>query len=101
MDVLAVLQQFINIKAVLAAVVLTQLLKYALPSPTVQRTTEVIPGHLTTRLLPLVPISVGFVVTYFLEKDSAYTWDDAFRGCMSGMFAAFTYRTTKVSIFGE
>lgn len=101
MDILAVLQQFINIKAVLAAVVLTQMVKYWLPSPTVDRTMQVIPGHLTTRLLPMVPVLIGFIVTYFLEKDSRYTVDDAFRGCMSGMFAAFTYRTTKVAIFGE
>lgn len=101
MDILAVLQQFINIKAVLAAVVLTQAIKYFLPSPTVGRTTDTIPGHLSTRLLPFVPLLIGFIVTYFIERDSTYTADDVFRGLMSGMFAAYTYRTAKVAIFGE
>ena len=89
-------------KAVLLAIFLTQAIKYFLPSPSgEQGTAETIRGSLPVRLLPFFPLLVGFVVTYLLEIDTRYTQDDAVRGVMSGMSAAYGYRTTRVSIFGD
>ena len=102
MDLLSVIQQYINFKAVLLAVAVTQAIKfYVLPSPGPERSAEVVPGRLTTRLLPLFAILIAFIATFLLERDSLYTLDDGVRGVMSGVFASYSYRTAKVSLFGE
>ena len=106
MDILTLIQQYINIKAVLAAVVGTQFVKFFLPTPPVVIETwwdrfEVRTGPFLTRIVPILPIVFGIVVTFYLERDSTYSTDDAFRGVMSGAFAAYSYRTTKALIFGE
>jgi hypothetical protein len=106
MDYLAVIQQYINIKAVMVAIVLTQFIKYFLPSPVKDPATTlerfaVKSGPFLNRLVPVLPVVIAFIVTYFLEKDSAYTMEDAVHGISSGAFAGYTYRTTKALIFGE
>jgi hypothetical protein len=102
MDFIAILQQFVNMKAVLLAIFLTQALKYFLPAPSGEKgTPEIIRGTWPVRLLPFFPLLVGFVVCFLLEIDSHYDKDDAVRGIMSGISAAYGYRTTRVSIFGD
>lgn len=105
MDYLAILQQFVNMKAVLASVLVTQIVKYFLPNPpsvmTEGRTTEVEAGKWWTRLLPFCPILIGMIFCYFLERDTQYTFDDGVKGFMSGALGAYLYRTTKVAIFGD
>jgi len=107
LDYLLIIQQFVNMKAVVAAVVLTQIIKYYLPAPTLmmlkegERTTQVEAGKWWTRLLPFAPTLIGMVFCYFLERDTQYTFDDAVKGFMSGALASYLYRTTKVSILGE
>jgi len=105
LDYLQIVQQFVNMKAVLIAVMLTQLVKYFLPSPPEtpagERTTELEPGKWWTRLIPFCPIFLGMVFCYFIERDSRYTFDDVVKGFMSGALAGYLYRTTKVTLFGD
>jgi hypothetical protein len=101
MDYIALLQTYINIKAVVAAIVFTQFVKYWLPPATSGGKFSVRVGPYLSRIVPFLPVVFGFVVTYFLDLDSSYTAEDAFQGVMSGTFAAYTYRTTKALIFGE
>jgi len=99
-DILPIVQQFVNMKAVMLAVLLTQATKYwILPSPNGSKTTEVIPGAISTRLLPFLPVLIGILYCTLVER-TATVMEDAIRGVFTGMVAAFTYRTTKVSIFG-
>ena len=99
-DILPIIQQFVNVKAVMLAVLLTQATKYwVLPSPYGEKTAEVIPGHITTRLLPFLPVLIGILYCTLVER-TATVMEDAIRGIFTGMMAAFVYRTTKVSIFG-
>ena len=100
-DVIAIVQQYVNVKAVVLAVVATQLLKYLIPSPDDGKATDTIRGHWTTRLLPVVPLVVGAAFCALIERDNAFTAEDIVRGAMSGTLAAWVYRTTKVSIFGQ
>ena len=101
-DFWSVIQQFVNIKAVLLAVIGTQAIKYLLPSPVKgEITSDVVRGSWTTRALPFVPVLIASVVTFLLEMDVKYTQDDFVRGFMSGAFAAYLYRTTRVTIFGD
>jgi len=94
-------------KAVVASVLVTQIIKYYLPSPPSlmlkegERTAEVEAGKWWTRLLPFSPILIGMAFCYFLERDSQYTFDDGVKGFMSGALGSYLYRTTKVSILGE
>ncbi len=106
MDWLAIVQQYINIKAVVVAIVLTQFIKYFLPSPVKDPVTTlerfaVKSGPFLNRLVPVLPVVIAFVVTYLLERDAAYSMEDAVHGISSGAFAGYTYRTTKALIFGE
>ena len=107
MDYLAIIQGFVNMKAVVAAVMLTQVVKYYLPTPPEgtfapgERTTDTEPGRWWTRILPFCPILIGMGFCYFLERHTQYTFDDAVKGFMSGALGAYLYRTTKVTIFGE
>ena len=107
--ILTIIQAYINVKAVMVAVVLTQLVKRFLPS--VPATNDVPlkwwqkfsvkDGPILTRIIPLLPVLFAFIVTFFLEHDSTYTAEDAVRGIASGGFAGYTYSTTKTMIFGE
>lgn len=130
LDLLTMIQQFVNIKAVLLAVAGTQALKYYLPCPlslpvtvttdsageksveqtegqgplasgsTSVRSSAVVPGSWTTRMLPFVPLLIALIVTFVLEYDSKFTSEDFVRGILSGMLASYGYRTTKVVFFG-
>jgi hypothetical protein len=106
MDWIVVIQQYINIKAVVVAIVLTQLIKFFLPPVPKDILTwwdrfTVRSGPVLNRIVPVLPVAIAFVVTYFLERDSTYTMEDAVHGISSGAFAGYTYRTTKTMIFGE
>ena len=99
-DILPIIQQFVNVKAVMLAVLLTQATKYwVLPSPSGEQKSEVVPGALSTRLLPFLPVLVGILYCTLIER-TATLLEDTIRGIFTGMMAAFAYRTTKVSIFG-
>jgi hypothetical protein len=100
-DILPIVQQFVNVKAVMLAVLLTQGTKYwVLPSPCGEKTAEVVPGTLSTRLLPFMPVLIGILYCTLIER-TATVMEDTIRGIFTGMMAAFAYRTTKVSIFGQ
>jgi hypothetical protein len=99
-DILPIVQQFVNVKAVMLAVLLTQGVKYWLPSPSGEKKTEVVPGALSTRLLPFLPVLIGILYCTLVER-TATVMEDSIRGIFTGMMAAFAYRTTKVSIFGQ
>ena len=101
-DILPIVQQFVNVKAVMLAVLLTQAVKYwVLPCPAgSEKKSEVVPGALSTRLLPFMPVLVGILYCTLIER-TATVMEDVIRGIFTGMMAAFAYRTTKVSIFGQ
>ena len=107
--VLTIIQAYINVKAVMVAVVLTQLVKRFLPSVPATNGSPlkwwekfaVKEGPVLTRIVPLLPVFFAFIVTFFLERDTSYTAEDAVRGIASGGFAGYTYSTTKTMIFGE
>ncbi len=106
MDYIALIQQYINMKAVLFAIAGTSIFRFLWPSPPKEIVTwfdrfTVREGPVINRLLPVLPVVIAFVCTYYFEQDSRYTMDDAFRGIMSGTFAAYTYKTVKTLIFGE
>ena len=96
----ALLLQSMDPIAVIVAIALTQLFKIMLPSPIPgDRSTAVVPGRLSTRILPFIPILIGTATVCILH------WGQPFRqllvrGFVSGIAAAYFYRTTKVSIFG-
>jgi len=98
-DVLPIVQQFINVKAVGLAVILTQFVKYLLPSPSGERTAELIAGKWYTRAMPFLPLAIGIVYCTLVER-TATAMEDSIRGIFTGSTAAYAYRTAKVSIFG-
>jgi hypothetical protein len=100
-DILPIVQQSINLKAVALAVILTKFVKYWLPSPGLERSTKMIPGHISTRILPFLPILFGVVFCGLIERDSTYVMEDVIRGIFSGAMAAYSYRAVKVSFLGE
>jgi hypothetical protein len=105
-QIIAALQTYMNIKAVICAVVGTQIIKWFLPPESKELTTwwdrfTVRSGPILNRAVPILPVLIAFVVCYFVEKDSSYTWDDAVHGISSGAIAGYLYRTTKTLIFGE
>jgi hypothetical protein len=94
-------------QAVLIAVIITQIVKYFLPTPSTStltpegRTTTVEAGKWWTRLLPFCPILIGMISCCGIEWDGKFTFADGVKGFMSGALAAYLYRTTKVTILGE
>jgi len=99
-DILPIISQFINPKAAALSIVLTQMIKYLLPSPDKSLSAEVIKGHWTTRLLPLAPIVIGIIYCTLVER-TATVMEDTIRGIFTGAMGAWGYRTTKVSVFGS
>ena len=99
-DILPIIQQFVNVKAVAMSIILTQMLKYLLPSPDKTLSAELIKGHWTTRLLPLAPIVIGIIYCTLVER-TATVMEDTIRGIFTGAMGAWGYRTTKVSVFGS
>jgi hypothetical protein len=105
-DYIQIIQQHVNMQAVAIAVIITQIVKYYLPTPSVltlpvgERTTTVEAGRWWTRLLPFCPILIGMASCFGIEWDGKYTFADGVKGFMSGALAAYLYRTTKVTIFG-
>lgn len=111
-EFIQVLQAYVDMRAVLIAVILSQSLKYFLPSPAQVTeggmTTTDIPksfmiesGKWWTRLMPFFPVLIGMVSCYFIDRVSPYTFAAAVRGFLSGALAAYLYRTTKVTVFGD
>ena len=99
-DILPIIQQFVNVKAVAMSIILTQMIKYLLSSPDKTLSAEVIKGHWTTRLLPLAPIVIGILYCTLVER-TATVMEDTIRGIFTGAMGAWGYRTTKVSVFGS
>ena len=88
--------------AVIIALAFTQLLKRFLPTPPDGNKWNDVVGW-AYRILPFVPVLVGVAVVIF--KDVLFTptmkWDDGLvKGVVSGIAAAYAYRTVKVAIFG-
>lgn len=103
MDFLTLMQGVMDWIAVVVAIVVTQGVKYWLPTPSVYTSTDTIPGHLGTRFLPFVPIIVGLAVVFLRWKlaGGKEALDPVFvRGIMSGIAAGHFYKTWKVSIIG-
>lgn len=103
MDFLTLIQGVMDWIAVVVAIVATQGYKYLMPSPSVEKTTEVIPGHLGTRFLPFVPIVIGLAVVFLRWKlaGGKEGLDPVFvRGIISGIAAGHFYKAWKVTIIG-
>lgn len=99
-DIIPIVQQNINIKCVALSIIMTQILKYALPSPDGKISAEVIAGQWTTRLLPAVPILISILYCTLVEPVQT-TMENIIRGIFTGAMGAWGYRTTKVSFFGQ
>jgi len=99
-DIVPIIKQFINGKGTILSIVLTQMLKYVLPSPDGKLSAEVIAGHWTTRLLPMFPILIGIMYCTLVEPEQT-TMENVIRGIFTGAMGAWGYRTTKVSVFGQ
>lgn len=97
-DIVSIIQQFVNVKAVLLAFVVTKLLTYILNKFCPDKIAS---GSILSRLLPLFPLALGGLFCGVIERDSHFVFEDVFRGLMSGMMAAYWYRAVKVSFFGE
>lgn len=97
-DIIPVIQQFVNVKAVVLAFGVTKAFTYLVGK---FMTEKMDPGKVIPRLLPVLPLILGGVFCGIFERDSHFVFEDVFRGVMSGMMAAYLYRTVKVSLFGE
>ena len=97
-DILPIIQQSINLKAVVLAIVLTQVVRYCLPSGD-GTVSSAVPGW-ANRLLPLLPLAFGMLFCGLIERDSTYAMEDVIRGVFSGAMASYSYRMVKVSILG-
>jgi len=100
-EIIKVIQQYVNMLAVIAAVVATQGLKRLLPNDPEGSSTSVEPGKWWTRCLPFFPVLFGIGFCLLIEKDASFTFADGVRGFMSGALAAYLYRTSAVTIFGK
>lgn len=98
-DVLPIVQQYVNVKAVALGVVSTQFVRYWLPNGEEQRSTVVVGW--SKRLLPVLPLVFGMLFCGLIERDSAYVLEDLMRGIFSGTLAAYSYSLVKVSFFGK
>jgi len=100
-DLLPVIAQYVTLRGVALAVLVTQLVKYWIPGPTGEKgSPETVPGALSTRLLPFLPVLVGIFYCVVLEQSTSTIMENAIRGFFTGSLGAYTYRTAKVSIFG-
>lgn len=102
MEFLDLLLKVIDTPALVLAVVLTQLLRWLLPTPTGGTKFDVNPK--LYRLLPLLPLFIATVVV--IVKDGIWTptmkLDDSIvKGIVSGAAASYVYRTAKVVLFGD
>lgn len=100
------IQAYLNIKAALAAVAITSFVRYWLPAPDSNpegfwHQFAVRQGPIINRVVTFLPVVIAFVATYFFEADSRYTFEDGFRGVLSGAFAAYSYKGAKTAIFGN
>ena len=99
-DIIPVAQQYVNVKAVALSVLMTQLVKYWLPSPCGARTAEVIAGTWYSRALPFLPIMIGIFFCTLVEPTTDTVMENTIRGIFTGAMGAYGYRTAKVSILG-
>lgn len=96
------ISQYMDGYAVIIALAFTQLLKRILPTPPNGNKWNDVVGW-AYRILPFVPVIVGVLVVMFKDVwiSPTMTWDEALvKGVVSGIAAAYAYRTVKVSIFG-
>jgi hypothetical protein len=93
--------------AVIIAFGLTQLLRALLPTPTgssrIAGVSFAVSGW-GYRILPYIPLLIGILVVVIKDGWISPTMklDDAFvKGMVSGIAAAYVYRTIKITIFGK
>lgn len=97
---ISLLLQSMDPLAVVIAIALTQLAKIFMPSPIFgDRSTQTIPGSAWNRILPVLPLIFGLSTVLLAH------WGQPFRqslvqGIVSGIAAAYFYRTWKVTVFG-
>jgi len=102
MEFLEMLMQLVDLPAVVLSVGITQFVRWKLPSPEGGGKFDINPK--LYRLLPLLPLIIATIVV--IIKDGIFTptmaLDDSIvKGVLSGMAAAYFYRTAKVMIFGD
>ncbi|OGM08105.1 hypothetical protein A2Z67_03700 [Candidatus Woesebacteria bacterium RBG_13_36_22] len=103
MDFLTMLSGYIDIGGVLLGIILTQLIRYLLPTPE-GASSKFEVGRIAYRSLPFYPLFIGGLAV--LIKDGlitpTMTFDEAIvKGFISGAVAAYLYKTTKVMIWGK
>ncbi len=99
-DFVTLLLQTMNPLAVILAVAFTQGIKYLFPGPVPgERSTETVSGTVYNRILPFVPVVIGLIVVLF-ERWGQPIAQSLVQGIVSGIAAAYFYRTWKVTIFG-
>lgn len=98
-DIGPIIAQYINPKAIAIAVVLTQLIRYVLPSEEGGCSASV--SGWSKRLLPIMPLVFGMIFCGLIERDSSYVLEDLLRGIFSGTMASYSYSLVKVSFFGR
>jgi len=102
MEFLEMLMQLVDLPAVVLSVGITQFVRWKLPSPEGGGKFDINPK--LYRLLPLLPLIIATIVV--IIKDGIFTptmaLDDSIvKGILSGMAAAYLYRTAKVVLFGD
>lgn len=102
MEMFDILMRLVDLPAVMLAIVITQCLRYFLPSPPGGGKFDVHP--IIHRLLPIIPLIIATLVV--IIKDGIFTptmkLDDAIiKGVLSGAASSYMYRTTKVMFFPD
>lgn len=102
MDLIMLLMKITDPYAIVIAVVLTQIIRNFLPTPSGGTRFDVTKKWY--RILPIIPLIIGTLVV--ILKDGIITptikLDDAIvKGFCSGVAAAYLYKTGKVVIFGK
>jgi hypothetical protein len=102
MELIEMLMQLVDLPAVVLSVGITQFVRWKMPSPEGGGKFDINPK--LYRLLPLLPLVIATIVV--IVKDGIFTpsmplEDSIIKGLLSGMAAAYLYRTAKVMIFGD
>jgi hypothetical protein len=103
MDFLSLLSGYIDIGGVLLGIILTQFVRYLLPTPK-DAGSKFDVGPLAYRILPVLPLIIGALTVVIKDGLVSPTLkiDEAIvKGLVSGGAAAYLFRTAKVIIWGK